>query len=523
MTGRARSLTVALALLLATAARMDAGQAPFPRTTNGHPDFGGIWQARAAGAATKLPGRLPYQPWALAKQRANFLKRRTEDPLNKCYIPGVPRIMYLDRPFQIFQTPDIMAMTFEWSNMYRVIATNGSPHPEGIEFSLGDSRGRWEGDTLVVDVRNYNDRTWFDRAGNFHSEAMTLVERYTPVDADTIAYEATITDAKVFTKPWTIAMPLKRRTDIDRLSERICLAEQEEANGSFEREPATWYPGNGTPSMTFTPEQMLAAARPKVAAPTPAPNAKPFTRLPDGTPELQGYYTATDSAGGNYGLEAREGGLGKGRKASKGFIVDPPDGRLPVQPWARALQQDRLRPERAYDDPAAHCLPIGSPRGVYLNELQILQPPGYVVFLFERMGYRIVALDGRAHPPDNVRRWQGDSVGHWEHDTLVVDTTNFTGKTWLNEPAGEHGGEVLSYAEHLIERFTPIDATSVQYEATVIDPVAYTRPWTAVFPMKKIRGELLEVACKEDDQDLAQLKVIRDQARAAAKKAGRRP
>ena len=106
-------------------------------------------------------------------------------------------------------------MTFEWSQVYRLIYTNGSKPREGIDFWMGDSRGRWEGDTLVVDVTNHNDKTWFDMAGNFHSEAMQLVERYTMLDADTIQYEVTIEDPKVFTRPWKISMPLYRQKDMD--------------------------------------------------------------------------------------------------------------------------------------------------------------------------------------------------------------------------------------------------------------------------------------------------------------------
>src|SRR6185436_4492229 len=104
-----------------------------------------------------------------------------------------------------------IAMTFEWSLVYRLIPTNGSKHPEDLDSWMGDSRGRWEGDTLVVDVANHNDKTWFDMAGNFHSEALHVVERYRMTAADTIEYEATIDDSKVFTKPWTIRFPLKRR------------------------------------------------------------------------------------------------------------------------------------------------------------------------------------------------------------------------------------------------------------------------------------------------------------------------
>ena len=150
--------------------------------------------------------------------------------------------------------------------------------------------------------------------------------------------------------------------------------------------------------------------------------------------------------------------------------------------------------------------------------MQILQPPGYVVMLFERMSWRIIPLingplDGRAHIPDNIRLWQGDSAGHWEGDTLVVDTTNFNGKTWLNEV-----GDVVSYAEHVVERFTPTADGKITYRATVTDPIAYTKPWTIEIPLSRANDELLEVACHEDNGDLQNLKNVRDEYRAQQKK-----
>ena len=160
---------------------------------------------------------------------------------------------------------------------------------------MGDSRGRWEGDTLVVDVGNNNDKTWFDMAGDFHSDALHVVERYRMTGHDTIQYEATIEDSKVFTKPWTISIPLQRRTDRDRLFEYVCQAEAEEANGAFTREERTWYPGNGT----------LRLRRCRGSAVRPRLRLKPVANLrrtPDGKPDLQGFYDP-DGGGANYGLE----------------------------------------------------------------------------------------------------------------------------------------------------------------------------------------------------------------------------
>jgi hypothetical protein len=248
-------LFVALALSAAALAKADAQTptrvpSPIPRTADGKPNLQGIWQAPKGAGANLLATRgvvegnqIPYQPAAAAKQRENLKTRAKTDPLASCFLPGVPRIMYMDWPFQIFQTRDAVAMTFEWTQVHRLIYTNGSKPVQGIEFWMGDSRGRWEGDTLVVDVSNFNDRPWLDATGVFHSEAMHLVERYTMTDANTIRYEATITDPKVFTRPWKINVPLSRRADIDRLLEHQCKALQSEANGAFERDPKTWYPG----------------------------------------------------------------------------------------------------------------------------------------------------------------------------------------------------------------------------------------------------------------------------------------
>jgi hypothetical protein len=489
-----------------------------PRTADGKPNLEGIWQATStaaadledhaasfnmlAGRSVVVGGQIPYQPWAAAKKAENFRNRQKLDPLGQCYIPGVPRVMYLDFPFQIFQTPQAIAMAFEWSLDYRLIYTNGSGHPADYEAWMGDSRGRWEGDTLVVDVSNNNDKTWFDMAGDFHSSALHVIERYHMTGPDTIQYEATIEDAKVFTNPWTIRLELHRRTDSDRLFEYVCQAEAEEANGAFTREERTWYPGSGAAPPAFTPN---AAAPRATAAPAVAANIR---RKPDGRPDFQGFYEP-DAGGGNYGLERRAPSPGNLTPPGRGIIVDPSDGKLPMQPWAVAERIDRNRTERGYDDPTAHCFPAGIPRSMYVpTGTYIIQTANYLAIFFERTFWRIIPLDGRAHLPDTMRLWQGDSVGHWEGDTLVVDTTNFNGKTWLNE-----GGEIVSYAEHVVERFTPAGPDTVNYEAIISDPVVYTRPWTIRFALQREKFDLTEGACHEEDHDLPHLKALKDGAK----------
>jgi hypothetical protein len=503
------------ALFALSAVVLSAQQIKLPRTADGKPNLQGIWQVRGEAAADLQGkgivegGEIPYQPWAITKKRENFTNRLAADPLGKCYLPGVPRIMYMEYPFQIFQTPEHVAITFEWSQVYRLIYTNGKPAPhEGIDSWMGDSRGRWEGDTLVVEVKAQNDKTWFDMAGDFHSDAMNVTERYRMVDPDTIQYEATIQDPKVFTKSWKISIPMTRQKNMSRLLEYQCQAEAEEANGAFERDPRTWYPKPGSPPSPL--------GKPAVMPPSgPLPEVKTGTNLrrtADGKPDLTGYYQS-NAGGANYGLEQRRSEL-RLTPSTRGVIIDPPDRTLPYQPWARAERINREEPYRGYDDPTAHCFVAGVPRSMYVpSPVQILQPPGYVVMLFERMSWRIVPLDGRAHIPDNIRLWQGDSVGHWEGDTLVVDTTNMNGKTWLNEV-----GDVVSHAEHIVERFIPTADGKITYRATVTDPIAYTKPWTIEIPLNRANDELLEVACHEDNGDLQHLKDVRDEYRAQQKK-----
>ena len=242
----------------------------------------------------------------------------------------------------------------------------------------------------------------------------------------------------------------------------------------------------------------------------PASSTRPIRRMPDGKPDLTGYYLA-DAGGANYGLERHDQDFLT--PATRGVVVDPPDGKLPYQEWARRERIERELPHRGYDDPTAHCFVAGIPRSMYTpSPYMILQPPDYLVLLFERMSWRQIALDGRQHIPDTIRLWQGDSIGHWEGDALVVDTANLNGKAWLNEV-----GDVLSHAAHVVERLTPIDADHIVYRATVTDPVVYTRPWTIEIPLRRQDDEMLEVACHEDNQDLPHLKEVRDAYRAEHK------
>ena len=223
-----RIATIATAAVLALAPTPVAGQ-PLPRTSDGKPDLSGIWQAVNSAAWNILPhpadpdvpaglgvvegNDIPYTAPAAARQRDNYANRATLDPETKCWLPGVPRATYMGFPFQIVQTPNQVSILYEYAHATRHLFMN-SPHPKGpIEWWMGDSRGTWQGDTLVVDVVHFNDQTWFDRAGNHHSEMLHVVERYTPLGPNHINYEVTVEDPSVFTRPWKMSMPLYRRLD----------------------------------------------------------------------------------------------------------------------------------------------------------------------------------------------------------------------------------------------------------------------------------------------------------------------
>jgi hypothetical protein len=490
-----------------------------PRTYSGRPDLQGIWKVEnnaffniedhvarygmPAGMGVVEGGPLPYTAAALAQREENFATRAVSDSFNRCFFPGVPRIMYLDFPFQIFQTDEHVAMTFEWNQVHRLVYLEGDTALyEGIESWMGHSRGRWDGDVLVVSVKDFNDRSWLDSAGNFHSASMQLTERYRMLDADTIEYEVTVEDPEVFTRPWVMRMNLHRQTDRDRLLEYQCQAELSELNGDFERDERTWYPAPPQPGIAaFDTSAVLYL-------PLPQPTGQ-IRRLPDGTPDISGYFSAM-SGGANYGLEKKAGG--GGAPPTQGVVIDPPDKLLPYQAWARAEADERYLPHRGYDDPTAHCFVAGVPRSHYVpSPFHILQPDGYVVVLHERMSWRHIDLNRTTHLPDSMRLWMGDSIGHWEGDTLVVESTNFNGKAWHNE-----AGDVVTHAQNLVEFFTPVSDTEINYRVTVSDPLAYTRPWT--IEMTFVRSdddELLEVACLEDNNDLQHLRDVRDEYRAA--------
>jgi hypothetical protein len=243
-----------LAALIIFVAAIPAAAQTVKRTAGGKPDLNGIWQVLNSAAwdiqdhSGELgipPGlgvvegdEIPYRPEALAKRQQNRANRKTADPAEaNCFLPGVPRATYMPYPFEIVQTQDNLVIRYEFAHAVRSIPM-AARHAEGVPAAwMGDSRGHWEGDTLVIDVTNFNDETWFDHSGNYHSDALHVVERYTMTSPDHILYEATIEDPKVFTRPWKMTMPLYRLVDKNaKLLEYECvfyLQEERYKNAPF--------------------------------------------------------------------------------------------------------------------------------------------------------------------------------------------------------------------------------------------------------------------------------------------------
>ena len=275
---RAILLAFHLALLHTAAGGMAASAQDIPRTPSGRPDFNGIWQALgnahwdiephtarpalamqpgpvvpvpatpvvALGAVGSVPsgwgivvgGQIPYLPAALERRNENRELWLERDPEIKCYLPGVPRAMYMPYPFQIFQSESHFFMAFEYAGAVRNVYLT-DPGPPQVDSWMGQSVGRWEGDTFVVVSNGFNDQTWFDRAGNHHSWQMVVTERFTLRGRDHILYEATIEDPETFSQPWTIRLPLYRHIDENaRLGQFKCVEFVEELMyGHLRKEP----------------------------------------------------------------------------------------------------------------------------------------------------------------------------------------------------------------------------------------------------------------------------------------------
>lgn len=271
-------LLTAVALCIQCSTGVLAGEYEPPRTADGKPDFTGVWQVlntandsleahagRAAqmmregpvvpvpakelvalGAVGAVPpsagvvegGAIPYKDSALAQRAENRKNWMTADPEVRCYLPGVPRATYLPFPFRIVHNEDVLLFSYAYAGAVRNVYLS-DPGPAPIDSWMGQSWSRWEGDTLVIETTGFNDRTWFDRAGNYHSDKLKVTERFTRTSDHTIDYSATMEDAEVYTAPWTIRMPLYRRVGADeQMMQFNCVEYVEEMMyGHLRKEP----------------------------------------------------------------------------------------------------------------------------------------------------------------------------------------------------------------------------------------------------------------------------------------------
>ena len=380
--------------------------------------------------------------------------RRAADHVHGVPVPHLP------------DAPTHVAITFEWSQVHRLIHTNGSKPGRGIDFWMGDSRGRWEGDTLVVDVTNHNDKTWFDMAGNFHSEAMQVVERYTMTDADTIRYEVTIEDPEglhAAVEDQHADLPAQGHGPHPRVSVPARRSRKRAATSSASRR-------RGTRRRAECRMQNAEWAPMALGAVVRLPASRSATRTRRVRHRRQ--QAEAPGAAGSAGRRTRQGAPEPGRSAAwptaspicRASTCRTAAARTTASRHTRTGLSDarRTRHHRRSagrqaadagvgagraEEPAAARTRLRRPDRALLRggrraaidvravAVCILQPPAYVVVLFERMSWRSIPLDGRKHLPDSIRLWQGDSVGRWDGDTLVVETAELE-----RQDVAERGG-----------------------------------------------------------------------------------
>ena len=270
--------------------------------------------------------------------------------------------------------------------------------------------------------------------------------------------------------------------------------------------PAAQDDGQFTPGRDLAKE--AAAARKVAEERTPVP------RMRDGKPNLSGLWRAS-GIGATYIWEEHLGGFGT---ASEGptIIADPPNGILPYQPWALEERERRRRPENAYEENVLKCTLPGMPRMMVYDFSIVQSADKVVVFHSTHLATRVIRFDGRPPLPNAIRLWMGDPRGHWEGDTLVVETTNLNGLAW-----GNLGGDLISDAAKIVERFRMVNDKAMWWEATIDDPKVYTRPWTMRFPAPHIKRGAgpdetefdYEDSCHEGDVEVKHLKSLYDAAR----------
>jgi hypothetical protein len=246
-----------------------------------------------------------------------------------------------------------------------------------------------------------------------------------------------------------------------------------------------------------------------IPGPRPRPKAGPVPRMADGKPDMQGFWEIDPAVNITNKIEEHEDAFGI--RASP-RVIDTPDGKIPYQPWSLAERNRRGQHDNSYEDPEGKCALAGVPHQMYVlfPVVLFLQPPGAFVTIFEYVhAFRHIDLTRRTHYPASIRLWEGDAIGRWEGDTLVVDTTNLNGKPWM-----ELAGDFISENAHIVERLTMRDSNTIEYKALIEDPTVFTRPWTISYSY--FRGEnyseLFEANCHESNVDLEHMKTIYEEA-----------
>ena len=437
-------------------ARPPGPPGPLPRLTDGHPDLTGIWNGFAGGArGADAPNMLPWATKVVADRRAS---QGAEDFEARCLPGGPPRAA----PYHtaLFSTPNLVLMLFEGNtHMYRQFFVDGTDHPKNLKPTFyGDSRAHWEGDTLVVDTVSFFEKSWYDFAGTPHTKEMHLVEKFHRSDFGNMDMQVTIEDPGVLTKAWV----LNRTTTLEvgfEMTEYVC----NENNQDVAHLDATLNPAS---SGAAAGQKKPNGVPPVQARKAPAPPSGPTPRTQDGKVDFAGVWVPGST-----------------------LLPSEPS----YQPWARKLYAER-KANKGKDDPERVCLPNGAVR---INPLpyKIVQRPETLALLWEgnTHSYRRFFLDGRAHNLDiEPESWTGQSIGKWEGDALVVDTTGFNDKTWLDATGKPH-----SDAMHLTERYRRPDLGHLNIDLTIEDAKALTAPYsfTRVFTLAP-GWELQEYVCQ---------------------------
>jgi hypothetical protein len=430
-------------------ARGPAG--PLPMLWDGHPDLTGIWTG--IGFSGRAPEILPWAAKIIADRAA---KQGAEDFEARCLPGGPPRMA----PYHtaLFATPKEVVILFEGNtHMYRQLFLDGSDHPKNLKPTFyGDSRAHWDGDWLVVDTIGFYEKSWYDFAGTPHTKDMHLVEKFHRVDYGNLEEEVTIDDPGVFPKPWTQRKNIALDPAFE-MTEYVCNENNQDPahlDALLKDSPVP------------APKTLAAGVPPAQPRKPPTPPSGTTPRTHDGKVSFEGVWVPTTTKLPN----------------------DPS-----YQAWAKTLYEER-KANKQKDDPERYCLPNGAVR---VNPLpyKILQRPDTVLMMWEgnTHSYRRFFLDGRKPNLDiEPESWTGQATGHWDGDTLTVETVGFNDKTWLDSTGRPHSDQM-----HLTERYRRPDLGHMSVELTIDDAKALTKPYTFTRMFTLAPGwELQEYVCQ---------------------------